>query len=552
MPEPVTVAVTDHAADRYRQRVRGTLEPKLEITARVARAWQAGNVEREGATVRVTDCREDDLVYVCRHDRPRRELVVVTLWEEGNRARVPRRFTDALERRVRRARIARMTDPDALRQSLAAARPRLRADLEALVAVPSIAFDGYPGEPVAEAAALTERLLRDAGVRDVEQVPVPNGDPPAVIGRIPGPPDAPTVLLYAHYDVQPAPAEEWASPPFEATERDGRLYGRGAADDKSGIVQHLAAIRAWNGKPPVGVKIVIEGGEETGRFGLDEDVKANPDRYAADVVVVNDAGPWNAGEPTLTTQLRGMGRVIVEVEALEQAVHSGLFGGPAPDALTALVRMLATLHDEHGGVAVPGTGGEPWDGLTVDEAVFRRDAGIKDGVQLSGSPAELLWSRPAITILGIDAPRVEGAANILIPRARAVVGLRIPPHVDAQAAIGALGRHLEDVVPWGVTARVRVEEAAPAIALQAGRGVAAAERALSAAYGSEARRMGCGGSIPLVSTLLEAMPEAEIILWGATDVAESRIHGPNESVDLAELERMALAEALLFGELAAS
>ncbi len=544
------MAVTDHAVERYLQRVRGTLDPRTEIVARVRRAWEAGSVQADGATVRVTDLRLAGLVFVCRHDRPRRELVVVTLWEAGEDARVPRRYTDVLEPRRRRSRIARMKDADALRAAVGELAPQIRADLGRLVALPSIAFDGFPPEPVAEAAALTAELLREAGVQDVEQVAVPNGDPPAVIGRIPGPDGAPTVLLYAHYDVQPAPPEEWDSPPFEATERGGRLYGRGTADDKNGIVQHLGAIRAWDGRPPVTVKLVIEGGEETGRMGLDEDVKANPGRYAADVVLVNDAGPWNAGEPVVTTHLRGMSRVVVELEALEQAVHSGLFGGPAPDALTALVRMLATLHDEHGAVAVEGTGGAPWPGLQVDEATFRRDAGILDGVQLAGPPAEMLWSRPSITILGIDAPRVEGAANILIPRARAVVGLRIPPGADPRAATDALAEHLRARVPWGVHARIEPEAPAPPIALDGGRAVAAAERALAGAYGAEARRMGGGGSIPLVATLTEAMPDAEIILWGSADIAQARIHGPNESVDVDELERMVLAEALLFAELA--
>jgi acetylornithine deacetylase/succinyl-diaminopimelate desuccinylase-like protein len=441
-------------------------------------------------------------------------------------------------------------DADALRTALAAARPQTRADLERLVAIPSIAFDGFPSEPVAAAADATEALLREAGVQDVRQAPVPNGDPPAVIGHIPGPEGAPTVLLYAHYDVQPAPPQEWTTPPFQPAERDGRLYGRGAADDKNGIVQHLAALRAWNGRPPVGVRVVIEGGEETGRMGLDEEVRANRERYAADVIIVNDSGPWNVGEAAVTTSLRGMVRVFVEVEALRQAVHSGLFGGPAPDALTALVRILSTLHDERGGVAVQGLGGGPWDGLELDERDFRRDAGILEGVELVGPPAELLWSRPSLTVLGIDAPAVEGAANILVPRARAVIGLRIPPGADPQGATDALVAHLEGVVPWGVTARVRAEAPAPPMTLASGWAAQAAERALSQAYGNEAKRMGSGGSIPLVATLTDVFPEAEVILWGSTDIAHGRIHGPDESVDLEELERMALAEALLFGELA--
>lgn len=243
---------------------------------------------------------------------------------------------------------------------LAAAMPFVRADLERLIRIPSIAFDGFPEGPVRQAADATAEVLDAAGLPGVRLLNVPGG-PPAVYGHLPGPPDAPTVLLYAHYDVQPpGPADAWVSPPWEPTERGGRLYGRGAADDKSGIAMHAASIRALTAggaAPPVGVKVVIEGEEETGGGTFERFVAADPELFAADAIVVADSGNWRLGEPTLTTTLRGLAVVDVEVATLEGPVHSGLFGGPAPDALIALARILATLHDEQGNVAVEGAGG---------------------------------------------------------------------------------------------------------------------------------------------------------------------------------------------------
>jgi len=431
---------------------------------------------------------------------------------------------------------------------------RLREDLEALVRLPSVAFPGFPPEPVREAADLTERLLREAGVADVVQIDVPNAAP-AVFGRVAGRPGAPTVLLYAHYDVQPSgPEDAWTSPPFAPTERDGRLYGRGTADDKCGIAIHLAALRAIEDLAAlgVGIKVLIEGEEETGEGTLSTLVAADPERFRADAFVIADGSNVTTGAPTLTTSLRGFAVVELTVSTLEDFVHSGVAGGAAPDALVALSRIVATLHDEAGNVAVDGLDRLPWDGAPVDEASFRREAGVLEGVSLVGDGplAERLLTRPSITAVGIDAPTVRGAGNALIPTARAKLSMRLAPTQDPRAAADALIAHVERVAPWGARLGFEVSGLAPG-ALLGGDGpiATAAAAALEADYGAPVVRVGTGGAIPLCADLAALYPDAEFVLWGAGD-DRSRIHAADESVDLGDLARAAAAELDLLRRLA--
>ena len=275
--------------------------------------------------------------------------------------------------------------PTDLQQTIDHLMPRLTDELKKLVRLPSVAFPGFPAAPVEQTGAAVAQLLTDAGLPNVRMMDVPHA-PQAVFGERRAQPGAPTVLLYAHYDVQPAgPEEAWTSPPFEPTERGGRLYGRGAADDKSGIVMHAGALLALGEDCPVGVKVLIEGQEEAGEGGIEEFVRANAELLKADVIVISDVGNYALGVPTLTTSLRGMAACDVEVETLEGAVHSGMFGGPAPDALIALSRMIATLHDDAGDVAVKGLATMRYDGGEYDEAAYRGDAGVLPGVGLIGS-----------------------------------------------------------------------------------------------------------------------------------------------------------------------
>jgi acetylornithine deacetylase/succinyl-diaminopimelate desuccinylase-like protein len=443
-------------------------------------------------------------------------------------------------------------DAHALRQTVAGLMQGLRADLERLVRLPSVAFEGFPEGPLQQAGAVVAELLKQAGLPEVRMIDIARA-PQAVFAARPAQPGAPTVLLYAHYDVQPAgPDEVWTSPPFEPTERAGRLYGRGAADDKSGIIVHVGALTALGADCPVGIKVLIEGQEECGDGGIEEFVKANAELLKADVIVIADVGNYSLGVPTLTTSLRGMAALDVEVEALEGAVHSGMFGGPAPDALIALTRMIATLHDADGTVAVKGLDVVAYDGADYDEAAFRTDAGVLPGVDLlgAGSIADRLYGRPAINVIGIDAPAVDGAANALIPKARARVSVRLAPGQDPLEAQHIVAEHLEAVAPWRVKVKVTPGGVGEGfLATTDGPTYAAATDALAAAFQRDVVRYGDGASIPLVAAFLAAQPTAEMILWGCEE-PQCKIHAPNESVDLAEVERMTLAEALFIAGLA--
>ena len=433
-----------------------------------------------------------------------------------------------------------------LRDAVTAMMPEVQADLERLVRIPSVSLPGFPPEPLREMANAVVELLTSVGCGNVRLMEMPNGYP-SVLGEMEGPPGAPTVLLYAHYDVQPpGPDEEWTSPPFEPAVRDGRLYGRGAADDKSGVVTHAAALRTFAGKPPVGIKIIVEGEEETASQ-LDDYVLDNPEFFQADIIVVGDIGNWKVGEPTLTTTLRGLAVCTVEVKTLRSPVHSGMFGGPAPDALMVLIRLLSGLLDEKGNTAVEGIAPFPWEGLDYPEDIYRETLGILPGVPLIGdrSVSDRLWAEPSVTVIGLDAPAVEGAANALIPSARAVVSMRVPPGQDSEQARKHLADHLRASAPWGIEVEVSEGQAGPGFAAATdGPGYTAARRAMRAAYGKDSVLMGQGGSIPLISNLATAAPQAEIILWGAEDTAAA-IHSADESVDLAELERCIISEALL-------
>jgi cysteinylglycine-S-conjugate dipeptidase len=440
-----------------------------------------------------------------------------------------------------------------LKPKIEALMPRLTDELKKLVRLPSVAFfPDYPAAPVEQAGAAVAALLTEAGLPGVRMVDVP-GAPQAVFGERPARDGAPTVLLYAHYDVQPAgPEDLWHTKAFEPTERNGRLYGRGAADDKSGVVMHAGALLALGDDCPVGVKVLIEGQEEAGEGGIEQFVHANAGLLKADVIVISDVGNYALGVPTLTTSLRGMAALDVEVETLEGAVHSGMFGGPAPDALIALCRMIATLHDAAGDPVVAGLKTMEYDGAPYNEAAFRKDAGVLDGVDLigSGTIADRLYGKPSINVIGIDAPKVDGAANALIPKARARVSVRLAPGQAPDDAMQAVKAHLEAAAPWNVGVKVTPGTTGDGfLAKTDGPAIAAAAEAMAEAYGKDVVHYGEGGSIPLVAAFLEAIPGAEMILWGAEEPM-CKIHAPNESVDLAELERCTLAEALFIQDLA--
>ncbi|MGW3195152.1 M20/M25/M40 family metallo-hydrolase [Streptomyces sp. NPDC001118] len=419
----------------------------------------------------------------------------------------------------------------------------LRADLVRLAAIPSVAFPGYPAEPVLAAHDLLVELLRGVGVEHVERIDLP-GTAPVIFAEIPPPdPTAPTVLLYSHYDVQPAGDEKlWLSPPFEPTPIEGGLRGRGIADDKANVIAHLGMLRAFEGRPPVGVKIVFEGQEEYGS-PFDEFPPADPERFACDAIVIADCGNLRPGSPSLTTGLRGVAEVIVEVRTLEQALHSGEFGGAAPDALLVLLKALSTLHDVRGDVAVAGLRREKWAGAAYAEEEFRELAGVREGIPVmgSGTLGERLWSGPAITVIGLDAPSVDHAASAVVPYARAKLNVRFHPQQDPREAQSAVVGHLRSVRPFGVPLTVTPGDTGPGFeAVTGGPAYRAALEALAQAWGTEVSYIATGGSIPLVNGLARAAPRAEVLLFGAQDNL-CNLHAPNERVLLSELRNTVVA-----------
>ncbi|MEW1796290.1 dipeptidase [Streptomyces niveus] len=435
-------------------------------------------------------------------------------------------------------------------ETVASLMPRARAELAELVAFRSVADPAqFPRSECEAAAAWVADALRAEGFQDVEALDTPDGTQ-SVYGFLPGPEGAPTVLLYAHYDVQP-PLDEsaWASPPFELTERDGRWYGRGAADCKGGFVMHLLALRALKaaGGVPVGVKVIVEGSEEQGTGGLERYAEEHPELLAADTIVIGDTGNFRVGLPTVTATLRGMTMLRVQIDTLEGNLHSGQFGGAAPDALAALIQLLASLRSEDGSTTVDGLAADAdWDGLAYPEADFRKDAKVLDGVGLIGrdTVADRVWARSAVTVIGIDCPPVVGATPSLQASARAQISLRVPPGQDAAEATKLLTAHIEAHTPWG--ARVAVEQVGqgqPFRADTASPAYTSMAEAMRVAYpGEEMQTAGMGGSIPLCNTLAALYPEAEILLIGLSE-PEAQIHAVNESVSPQELERLSVAEA---------
>lgn len=437
-----------------------------------------------------------------------------------------------------------------MRPRVAQLMPGVVEDVKALTRIPSVSLGTFDQAEVARSAEAVAELLRAEGM-DVKVVA--EGGRPAVIAHKAGPAGSPKVLMYAHHDVQPPGDEkDWDTPAFEPTERDGRLYGRGAADDKAGVMAHVAALRAWGDDLPCSVTLFIEGEEEIASDSLPALLEKYADELRSDALVLADSANWAIGTPALTTTLRGTVRAVVTVRTLTHSVHSGMFGGAAPDAVTSLCRLLATLHDATGSVAVDGLSASFDTHIDYDEQQLRQDAGLLPGTQLIGEGplTSRLWLQPSITVIGIDAPAVDVASNTLSASARAKISLRVAPTQDPNEAFQALAKHLRAHAPFGAEVEVELEEVGSGFAADAqGPVYEEARAAFRDAWDAEPVDVGIGGSIPFVSLFAEMMPGAALLVTGVED-PDTRAHGANESLHLGEFAKVCLAEAVLLGRIA--
>ena len=450
--------------------------------------------------------------------------------------------------------------------------PNYLEDLKRLVRIPSVSFEGFPPEKVRESAQAVAKLLKERGLENVQILEVP-GAHPYVYGDWLHAPGAPTLILYAHHDVQPPGREAlWKTPPFEPTLKEGpggeRLYARGSADDKAGIVVHTSAIHSFlstTGRLPVNVKVVIEGEEEVGSDHLPDFLKTYRKMLDADVLVLTDTANFDCGVPALTVALRGLVGVEVEVRALHKAVHSGLWGGPLPDPAMALSKMLASLTDEEGRIAIPGVldSVRPISAkeeaelkrIPYDEALFREQSGIVPSARLfkeGPNPIAQLWRFPALTVNAIQASSRAQAGNIVNDTAWAKVTIRVVADMDPKDVLERLQKQLREQTPWGLEVSFKVESCNGAWATSAeGPPFEAAERAMEKGYGKKPLKIGCGGSIPFVQPFADALGGAPALLIGVED-PYTNAHGENESLLVSDLYKACASQIHLFAELGAT
>ncbi|GLJ61538.1 dipeptidase [Microbacterium barkeri] len=436
--------------------------------------------------------------------------------------------------------------------------PSALADLGRLVRIPGIAWPAFDQEQLQRSAQAIAQLAEDTGVFDevrVRTAAIPEtGEQgqPAVLATRAARNGRPTVMLYAHHDVQP-PGDEalWETPPFEPTVRDGRLYGRGAADDKAGVMAHIAALRAlretYGDDLDLGIVLFVEGEEEYGSRSFTSFLADHAEEMRSDVIVVADSGNWDAETPAVTVSLRGNAKFHLTVRTLDHASHSGMFGGAVPDAMMATIRLLSTLWNDDGSVAVDGLAAREAETPAYDEDTLRSETGLLPGVQPIGNGSILsrIWNKPSITVTGIDFTRVAAASNTLSPEVTVVVSARVAPGQSAQDAYDAIERHLRAHAPFGAElAFSEIDLGNGFLVDTSGWAVETARGAMRDGYGKDPVDLGVGGSIPFIADLVERYPGAQILVTGVED-PHSRAHSPNESLHLDTFRHAVLAETLL-------
>ncbi len=446
--------------------------------------------------------------------------------------------------------------------TVTAGMPIALAELGDLVRIPSVSWAAFDPAHVHRSADAIHALVDGLGVFDNVQISqAPIGDTldlgqPAILATRAAKNGKPTILLYAHHDVQPpGKDEDWDTPPFEPTVKGDRLYGRGAADDKAGVMAHVAAIRAFvehaGGDFDLGLVLFIEGEEEFGSRSFKNFLRQHQAELTADVIVVADSDNWDIDTPALTVALRGNVTFRLTVRTLDHASHSGMFGGAAPDAMLAMVRLLATLHDEAGSVAVDGLTSAEGESPEYPETQLSQEAAFLDGVTSigKGSIPSRLWFQPSITVTGIDAPSVANASNTLLPSVSVRVSARVAPGQSGADAYAAIERHCLAHAPFGASIVIDdVDSGDPFLVDTSGWAVTEVKDAMALAWGVDAVETGIGGSIPFIPDLVELFPDAQILVTGVED-PDSRAHSPNESLHLGVFRRAILTEAVLLAKL---
>ncbi len=442
-------------------------------------------------------------------------------------------------------------------------------DLKALVRVPSISFPGYPPENVTKSAEAVSKLMQRAGLKNVEVIKLGSAHP-YVYGEWLEAKDAPTLLLYAHHDVQPVGREDvWKTPPFEPTEKEGpggmRLFGRGAADDKAGVIVHLSAIESFlktNGKLPVNVKMIVEGEEEVGSSELENFLKTYRSRLDADVLVLTDTSNFEIGIPSLTVALRGIVAMSVELRSLKKTVHSGMWGGPLPDPVMALTKVLAGMTDSDGRVTIPGAldGFRPPTEQELSEAAklpynekqFRDQGGMVESAKIlkQGShPLAQTWMYPSVTVNAFEASSRKSAANIICDAAWARVTLRCARGMNPKKTFEAMARYIKEATPWGLEVSITDEGGGnPWATDPVGPAFECAKRALEKGYGHRVVAIGSGGTIPFVEPFAKALGGAPVLLVGVED-PYTNAHGENESLLISDFKKACLSQVYLFDEI---